>query len=797
VIVDGCGWWFFHLVVGVLQMLRQMRQVGAVPTVRTVSAVLSMCLTAGEFEALRSLVAEVEGWSEVVFDVPIYNIVISSFAAQKDIDSADRWLDRLRNAGLKPTATTYSSYIRVAAAANNLKKAREAFDNMVQEGLEVSVFVANTLVQLLANSSQHFDEAERLAFSLPEKYGVKPNTQTFSNLLRKLAERSEGERALEVYKKMKSLGVEVDAWAVRETVWAASKARCLALEQLKEIADDLLGLQVSSKDGEGRKKGLVLAHGGVIRACDKVQDADLALLVWQSVVSKGLKLDEATVGSFLGLLSRARRNAEILNVYEHLCGTSQDTVLGEGVMSYVLGALATVDPLRCMKVFQQAKSAGKVDKRAYNHAITALDSLGDIEGVEKVAKEMADAGHGFDRLTYGSYLRSLANNGKVDEAMTGLRNGEKVGVSLSNYTVAMTVIGLKKTKQYKPAIELMHELKKKGISLNLVAYNSILTVCGTAHAWAQSLEVLGELVATGLEPDSTSLQQVVSCLASAKKEEEIIKVVKQYGPSTIFPKMDYFLFRSIAQAAVSVDPPYVLTVAKAYVDRAQARTFKQVRSTYCMRRGVMICHAGICDERCGGVGGGGQVIDLLGARRQSPEIAEAVMRLYPKKEMQLYSATAAACLRGGMHDRACELIQEAEKEGLSLDQVGLSLGLQSAYLTDNLSLATEYLDKLQASENHKNGNSTANFGVCVLAKTGEWGRVLELLEDITSQQEVHGRLFGVNELTIATVGEVAMAAGLEEDKKKRIVDMLTFLRRRYLAVAGQRRDDDENGSSNE
>lgn len=568
-------------------MLRKMREVGAVPTVRTISAVLSMCLTAGELSTLRSLVSEAEEWKEVVFDVPLYNIVIASFVGSRDLESADRWLARVREDGFTPTTATYSAYMRVAAAASDVGKAREAFQSMVSEGLEMNVNVVNVLVQLLATNDDLYDEAEELVTSMAERYGVKPNSQSFSHLMRKLAEKAEGPKALELYKKMKDMGVPVDSWTIRETVWACSKARCLDRESLRDIAADLLALPVAKGENErGKNKGLVLAHGGVIRACDKLQDTALATEVWQSVVNKGLRLDDATLASFLGLLSRSRRTMDVIAVYDQLASTSQGAALGDIVMVPILAALASADPLRCVQVFQELKAAGRADQRAYTHALTALDHLGDVEGLERLAKDMTDGGLSFDRTTYGALLRGLANGGKVEQAFEALRKADEVGVGLTNYTVAMTVIGLKKSKKYQPAMDLMRELRDKGLILNPVAYNSILTVCSVAQAWPQCLEVLEEMLAHGVEPDYTSLQLIITCLSAAKKEVEVVKLSRQYGPSVLFPNMDYFVFRSLANAAVAVDPPYVLEIAQSFADKAQPRNFKQVRrSSHIM----MIC----------------------------------------------------------------------------------------------------------------------------------------------------------------------------------------------------------------
>lgn len=183
-----------------------------------------------------------------------------------------------------------------------------------------------------------------------------------------------------------------------------------------------------------------------------------------------------------------------------------------------------------------------------------------------------------------------------------------------------------------------------------------------------------------------------------------------------------------------------------------------------------------------------QVIDQLGQRRQGPEIPEALLRMYPRKELLLYTSVASACLRGGVHKRALEIIQEAEKEGFIMDQLSSSLGLQAAYLTDQLGVADHYLGLLQSLEKGGHSNSTANFGVCVLAKLGDWDRVELLLNNIVDQQK-KGRLFGVNELTLATVTEVAEEAHLDEDRRTKIVHLLAHIRDKGIHDGGSKGPD--------
>jgi 8-oxo-dGTP pyrophosphatase MutT (NUDIX family) len=59
-----------------------------------------------------------------------------------------------------------------------------------------------------------------------------------------------------------------------------------------------------------------------------------------------------------------------------------------------------------------------------------------------------------------------------------------MGVGWNNHTIALAVIGCKRSRAWGPALAAVRELREeRGLSLNVVVYNSLLTVCETAGEW--------------------------------------------------------------------------------------------------------------------------------------------------------------------------------------------------------------------------------------------------------------------------------------------------------------------------
>jgi len=96
---------------------------------------------------------------------------------------------------------------------------------------------------------------------------------------------------------------------------------------------------------------------------------------------------------------------------------------------------------------------------------------------------------------------------------------------------------------------------------------------------------------------------------------------------------------------------------------------------------------------------------------------------------------------------------------MRFDSVADSLGLQAAYMAEDFPQAQTYLDRLVKVGNH--GNSSVNFGFCLLAKQGKWPELATLLSEIVKIQQQGekegGRKFVVSRTTLETFANLTSA----------------------------------------
>ena len=800
---------------GSLDMLRRMRECGAVPSIRGFTTALSTCMAAGAYQAVRDFVEEVQGWAIFDLDVATYNVVINSYASERDLEGALAWFEKIHEAGLRPSLISYSTIFKVCASTKRGDLALTFLDRLVrEEDLQPSLVTLNHALQALTASQEHFDDARRLLETMEARFGVAPNASTYTSLLRAASEKGDARLALELYHRMKDVAVLApEPRSIWEVTVACTKSRFF--EPLEELVDDLMALseKVLAGDrqdhvgpaggavasvpalpgtsegggsGEGALGGgvpppnssrkydptrsLLYAYSALMSGLEKAGEGELALRLHAHMQAQGLEADTATIVRLLEALNKGRMPERSLKIWSDLEGRREDVRRNVNVTNAVLSAMAAVDPLAAVEFFHDMRDRDQVDDRSYTYAFTAYDNLGDITGVQRLWEEMRVRGLTFDRVSYGSLLRALAHAGEVKQAMEGLRHSENVGVPLNNYTIALTLIGCKRTRQWSTALSMLRELRdERGLSLNVVCYNSVLTVCNAAGQWRACLRLLEEMGEHQVEIDYTSLRVTLNALASAGRYNEVVSLYRRHEEldGVLARKLDTFAFRLIANAFIKVDPVAAVSMIKKHVQRFSGGAVRSgagdvpVGSSQPGRHQYHRSSAGsparqfrrgqeqstaLVDSRLYK-----SLITALGHKGEWEQAVQVLQALEPPlRDISTISATASALLRSEQYSRARDLLLEAEETvpGAQFDGVADSLGLQAAYMAEDYAQAGLYLDRLIQAGNH--GNSSANFGFCLLAKQGKWQELSTLLLDISRLQEEHGRRYIVSRTTLET-----------------------------------------------
>ncbi len=792
---------------GALDMLRRMHDCGAVPSIRGFTTALSTCMAAGAYQAVRDFVEEVRGWGIFQFDVATYNVVINSYASERDVQGAAAWFEKIYEAGLRPSLISYSTMFKVCTSTKRGDLAKEYLQRLVSEReLQPNLITLNHAIQALAISRAHMHDARELLETMESRFGVAPNATAYNFLLRAAGERGDPRLTMDLYHRLK----EVDNLVPEpRTIWEATIActKCRAFGPMEELADDLMALSADADDvgpgagtapagpdargngrlvGDGRggnggsphydsARSLLYAYNALLTALEKDGDGELALRLYAHMQAQGLQADPVAIARLLEALNKGRMPERCLKVWSELEGRRADVRSNVNVTNAVLNAMSTADPLGAVEFFQELRTRDQVDDRSYSFAFAAYDNLGDVAGVQRLWDEMRALDLAFDRVSYGSLLRALANSGEIDEAMDGLRRSEEVGVPLNNYTVALALIGCKRLRRWGTALSMLRELRdEKHLVLNVVCYNSVLTVCNAAGQWRACLKLLEEMKEHGIAPDYTSLRVTLNALASAGRNTEVMRLFRQHEQEggVLSRKLDNFAFRLIANAFIKADPSAAVGMIRDYLAKFEgghASGSGSPRNRHHHHHHHSNHHPQqsqpnqqqlpLIDARLYKT-----LITALGHKGEWSQALEVLRSLSPPmRDVSTVSATASALLRSEQYGRARDLLAEAEagENGVRFDSVADSLGLQAAYMAEDLHQAQRYLDRLVKAGSH--GNSTVNFGFSLLAKQGKWAELGTLLDDIVALQHAQNKRFIVSRTTLETLGNLttssASAAG--------------------------------------
>ena len=75
-----------------------------------------------------------------------------------------------------------------------------------------------------------------------------------------------------------------------------------------------------------------------------------------------------------------------------------------------------------------------------------------------------------------------------------------------------TISVCEKSRQWKRALELLEEMKSRGIEPDVVSYNAAISACEKGKQWERTLELLEEMKGCNVEPDVVSYRAVLEAL---------------------------------------------------------------------------------------------------------------------------------------------------------------------------------------------------------------------------------------------------------------------------------------------
>lgn len=260
--------------------------------------------------------------SEKIFDVVVYNTMISICGKARNWVETERIWSRFKQINLSGTMITYSLLISAFVQCGQTELAVDAYHEMIAKGLEPDEDIMKAIVASCAKDG-NWNFALNVFQKMLES-GMKPSLIAYNSMINCLGRSGEDVLAFRIYELMKLSGLKPDVYT-----WSAllsSLYKSTRYADVLKLFESFSALSVSQSHCQlynialmscqrlrlwerslqilwmMEKRGMemsIVSYNHVIRACEMARRPEVALQVYQHMIEKKLKPDTFTYLSLI------------------------------------------------------------------------------------------------------------------------------------------------------------------------------------------------------------------------------------------------------------------------------------------------------------------------------------------------------------------------------------------------------------------------------------------------------------------------------------------------------------------
>ncbi|KAL5722505.1 hypothetical protein ACHQM5_006020 [Ranunculus cassubicifolius] len=282
------------------RLLGEMREVGVVPDTVSYSTLLSMFVENKRFIEALSIFSEM---MEVgcPLDLTTCNVMIDVYGQLDMIKEADRLFWGLRKMGIEPNVVSYNTLLRVYGEAELFGEAIHLFRLMQRKDIEQNVVTYNTMIKIYGKSLEH-EKATNLVQEMQTR-GIEPNAVTYSTIISIWAKAGKLDRAATLFQKLRTSGVEIDQVLYQTMIVAYERAGLVG--HAKRLLHEL-----KRPDNIPRETAITILAGA-----GRIEEATW---IFRQAFIEGEVKDIGVFGSMIDLLSRNKKHANVIEVFEKM-----------------------------------------------------------------------------------------------------------------------------------------------------------------------------------------------------------------------------------------------------------------------------------------------------------------------------------------------------------------------------------------------------------------------------------------------------------------------------------------------
>mmetsp|Transcript_37999 Transcript_37999/g.104493 ORF Transcript_37999/g.104493 Transcript_37999/m.104493 type:complete len:1114 (+) Transcript_37999:133-3474(+) len=435
-----------------------------------------------------------------------YNTVIDACVECHNLEAAEAWMQRTKDAGLVDTVS-FNTLIKAHLAKGHFEAARGLVEQMKKEGLRPNRVTYNELINATITRNGRKGVWQLIDEML--EAGLRPNQVTCSILSKSLDSNSSQADIL------RTLDLIRDAEDGMDEVLLSS-----IIEACVRIAKpELLSSMLKQLQSEGRLNvNSSHAIGSLIKAYGFAGDVDGVWRCWKEMRSRQIRPTSVTLGC---MVEAVVSNGDAEGAYDLVRqlnddDSCKDTLNGVIYCSVLKGFARERNVERALAVYQEMRTKGLSRSIVmYNTLLDACARCGHMHHVPELLADLAETDLKPNVITYSTILKGHCKAGDIHAAFALLDQ-------------------MKRDTNLKP---------------DEIMYNSLLDGCAQHNLVSEGLRVLDEMQVAGVPPSNFTLSVLVKLMSRARRLDAAFECVAQITAKYHF-KPNSHVYTNLIQACV-------------------------------------------------------------------------------------------------------------------------------------------------------------------------------------------------------------------------------------------------------
>jgi len=290
--------------------------------------------------------------------------------------------------------------------------------------------------------------------------------------------------------------------------------------------------------------------------------------------------------------------------------------------------------------------------------------------------------------------------------LRGLEDGHELGALCDVYTYTTMVSQCGSHQQLRRALELVAEMRSRGIKCNVRTFTALMNVCIKASEMDLALDVYHQMLREGCTPNLVTYNTLIDIYGKTGQWSKAVEVLDTLDRQNIQPEVRTYN-TVISACNRSGQPEQALCV----YERMLSKDVKPSATTY--------------TALISAYGKKGQVDKAL-------EIFQDMVRRGCERNVITYSSLIGACEKAGRWELAIDLFSKMHRENCKPNVVTYNSLIAACANGGHWTKACEVFDHMVAN-GCRPDSTTYSAVISALTRGGSWARAIRTFEDMQVQ----------------------------------------------------------------